>query len=88
MVESFSQTQYVLGDTTFKDCREERGGEGSPALAAHRDLRPPARPQIGRRAGGGVFFQLAKKSEGDDPKVFEAKIQIVVIFTWVLSFVV
>ena len=25
---------------------------------------------------------------GDDPKVFEAKIQIVVIFTWVLSFVV
>ena len=38
--------------------------------------------------GGGGFFQLAKKSEGDDPKVFEAKIQIVVIFTWVLSFVV
>ena len=25
---------------------------------------------------------------GDDPKVFEAKIQVFVIFTWVLSFVV
>ena len=24
---------------------------------------------------------------GDDPKVFEAKIQVFVIFTWVLSFV-
>ena len=26
-------------------------------------------------------------SEGDDPKVFEAKIQVHVIFTWVLSLV-
>ena len=49
------------------------------------------------RGGGGAsgykappptaHGQLRRFSEGDDPKVFEAKIQVHVIFTWVLSFV-
>ena len=40
------------------------------------------KPRIGRE--GKLKSQTA---EGDDPKVFEAKIQRGVIFTWVLSFV-
>ena len=76
-----------MGGTTFK--RLQRGARrgGQPSAGG-----PPGSPAAGeasnRAPAGGVFFQLAKKSEGDDPKVFEAKIQIVVIFTWVLSFVV
>ena len=48
-----------------------------------------AKKRTGRRhlIHGGIHCVWYRFSEGDDPKVFEAKIQIHVIFTWVLSLV-
>ena len=46
----FPKRELDMGDTTFKRLQsEDRGGEGSPAQAPHRDFRPPARPHIGSR---------------------------------------
>ena len=60
-----------------------RGPGGSAAEAGRPNFFFVIPGQIGRRTDrkGGE----GRLSEGDDPKVFEAKIQVVMIFTWAPS---
>ena len=66
--------------SAFRVINLNRGGSNDWIIISGRDS-----GVSGRKKERGAARHLIHG--GDDPKVFEAKIQVFVIFTWVLSFV-